>query len=203
MVGNFIRQKRRVSKVLRMRALRPLFGSCGKAFWFDPNGTYSFSNIHVGDHTSLGVKPTLVAGIANIRIGSHVMFGPEVVVIAGGHNPGVIGMFMPEVTEKSGNEDLGVVIEDECWIGARAIILRGVDVGRGSIVGAGSVVTRSVPPYTIVAGNPARALRSRFSTAEALEHERRLYPSSLRLSDGQLSHLDREPKMLTRRTTAV
>jgi acetyltransferase-like isoleucine patch superfamily enzyme len=58
--------------------------------------------------------------------------------------------------------DLGerpVRIEDDAWIGAAAIVLRGVTIGRGAVVGAGSVVTRDVPPYGLVAGNPARLIR--------------------------------------------
>ncbi len=53
----------------------------------------------------------------------------------------------------------GVIIEDDCWIGAGAIILNGITIGKGSVVGAGSVVTKDVPPYTIVAGNPARKIK--------------------------------------------
>lgn len=52
-----------------------------------------------------------------------------------------------------------VIIEDNVWIGCRAIILPGVHIGRDSVIGAGSVVTRDVPPQTLVAGNPARPIR--------------------------------------------
>jgi len=52
-----------------------------------------------------------------------------------------------------------VVIQDKAWIGFNAIILKGVTIGEGAIVGAGSVVTKDVPPFTIVAGNPARVVR--------------------------------------------
>ncbi len=62
----------------------------------------------------------------------------------------------PEVLDLSENP---VVIEDDVWIGANASILRGVHISTGAIIGAGSVVTKDVPPYTIVAGNPARIIR--------------------------------------------
>lgn len=53
----------------------------------------------------------------------------------------------------------GVKIEDDCWIGAGAIILNGITIGKGSVVGAGAVVTKDVEPYTIVGGNPAHKIR--------------------------------------------
>ena len=53
----------------------------------------------------------------------------------------------------------GVKIEDDCWIGAGAIILNGITIGKGSVVGAGAVVTKDIEPYTIVGGNPARKIR--------------------------------------------
>ena len=57
-------------------------------------------------------------------------------------------------------KSLPVIIEDDVWIGFDAVILKGVTIGRGSIIGARSVVTKDVPPFTIVAGNPARTIRT-------------------------------------------
>ncbi len=66
-----------------------------------------------------------------------------------------------------------VRIEDDVWIGHGSIILSGVNIGQGSIVGAGSVVTKDVEPFSIYAGNPAVKIKSRFSTeAEKMEHIR-------------------------------
>jgi acetyltransferase-like isoleucine patch superfamily enzyme len=70
-------------------------------------------------------------------------------------------------------DERAVDIASDAWIGAHAIILRGVSIGRGSIVGAGAVVTKNIPPYTIVAGNPARTVR------ELTPSERRTGPAGL------------------------
>lgn len=168
----------RLWRRLRVLCLRPLFASYGYNFRFDPDGTYSFSTISVGDDVSLGQRPVLLATRSHVRIGNHVMFGPEVTIRGGNHRIDVVGHYMKSVTdeEKRPEDDLGVVIEDDVWVGTRAIILHGVTIGRGAVVAAGSVVTRSVPPYSIVAGNPARVLRFRWDVDAILAHEEILYP---------------------------
>lgn len=188
-----------ITKVYRrliMYLLRPLFGRHGSGFLFDPDGYYTYKNIFVGNNVSLGMKSVLMAELSEIHIGNHVMFGPEVIVIGGGHNATVVGRFMKNVHEKTGNEDLGVVIEDDVWVGTRAIILRGVSVGRGAIVGAGAVVNKSVPPYAIVGGNPARIVRFRWDIETILSHEMALYPPEQRLFKNDLERWQHEMEML-------
>lgn len=179
-----------------MYALRPLFASYGAGFWFDPDGSYSFQKIFVGKNVSLGLNPILMAELSEIRIGNNVMFGPEVVVIGGNHNTKCIGSFMKNVNEKLSNDDLNVIIEDDVWIGSRALILRGVCVGRGSIVGAGAVVTKSIPPYSVVGGNPAKVMSFRWGIDSILEHEALLYPVEKRLSRHYLEQIQGEKAML-------
>lgn len=187
---------RRIFRRSRMHIYRPLFGQHGSNFWFDPDGLYSYRNIHVGDNVNLGIKPIILAELSRIEIGSNVMFGPEVVVVGGGHNIGSVGTSMIDVSEKSGNEDLGVTIDDDVWIGSRAIILRGVSVGRGSVIGAGALVNKSVPPYAIVGGNPAKILAFRFGVTDILKHEAELYPFHKRYKREELEYWQREKKML-------
>ena len=194
--GHTLVLARRGWRYVRMLALRPLFGSHGRNFRFDPDGWYSYPNIHVGDDVSLNGRPTLMAALSEIHIGNKVMFGPNVTVIGGGHNTGVVGRFMTDVLEKSGNEDLGVVIEDDVWVGSNATLLRGVRVGRGSVVSAAAVVTRSVPPYSIVGGNPARVIRFRWAVDTILVHEQALYPPEERFGRADLERLQSEASML-------
>ena len=107
-----------------------------------------------------------------VTVGRYVMFGAQVHVLGADHRfdlPGTPMIF-------SGRPDLPeTIIEDDVWIGTRAILMAGVSIGRGAIVAAGSVVTRDVPPYTIVAGVPAKVLRARFENESARErHEQML-----------------------------
>jgi maltose O-acetyltransferase len=87
-----------------------------------------------------------------ITIGSDVSIGPEAAILTLGHDPS-----SPEFADRGGP----VTIGDHAWIGFRAIVLPGVSIGEGAVVGAGAVVSRDVPPFTIVAGNPARPIGRR------------------------------------------
>lgn len=92
-----------------------------------------------------------------VSIGDNVMFGPAVSIFSENHgyeNNGVPMIDQP-VTRK------GVVIEEDVWLGTRCVILDGVTIGKGSIVAAGAIVNASVPPYSIVAGVPAKVIKSR------------------------------------------
>lgn len=180
----------RVRRRLLMLFYTPLFGSHGRNFRFDPAGDYSFRSIHVGHDVHLGMRPTLNATRSTIRIGNKVIFGPEVTIRGGNHRTDLVGRFMSDVTEaeKILENDLGVVIEDDVWVGTRTVILHGVTVGRGAVVGTGAVVTKSVPPYAIVGGVPARILKFRWDVETILRHEAISFPTTQRLERSALEH---------------
>lgn len=184
----------RIWRRMCMCVYRPLFGSYGRNFRFDPNGDYTYRTIHVGHDVHLGMRPTLNASRSTIRIGNKVMFGPEVTIRGGNHRIDLVGRFMVDVTdaEKRPEDDLGVVIEDDVWIGTRAIVVHGVTIGRGAVVGAGAVVTKSVLPYAIVAGAPAKIVRFRWDVETILRHEAILYPVALRFERAQLERWQNE-----------
>jgi acetyltransferase-like isoleucine patch superfamily enzyme len=96
------------------------------------------------------------------------MIGPELLITGADHRfdePGVAVIF-------SGRpEPEACVIEDDVWIGARVTVLKGVRIGRGAIVAAGALVSRDVPPYTIVGGVPARPIRLRFDEEQQKIHD--------------------------------
>ena len=103
-------------------------------------------------------------------IGKFCMFAHDVIILSGGeHDLSKVTCYpIRKVFHKmSGNVDSSnkgaVIIENDVWVGAGAIILSGVNIGNGAIVAAGAVVTKDVPAYSIVGGNPARVIRFRFS----------------------------------------
>jgi maltose O-acetyltransferase len=95
-----------------------------------------------------------------VTIGEDVMMGPDVAIYALNH--AFDDLTRPMLVQGHDSAD-PVKVGDDVWIGARAIILPGVEIGKGCIVGAGAVVTRSVPDYSVVAGNPAVVIRSRLA----------------------------------------
>lgn len=112
--------------------------------------------LKVGNNSSIG--PYGYIGCSGyIEIGDNVMISPRVSIYSENHNFGDSERPMIE----QGVTRSFVKIEDDCWIAANSILLAGVTVGKGSIVAAGSVVTKDVPPFSIVAGNPAQVIKSR------------------------------------------
>ncbi len=92
-----------------------------------------------------------------VKIGNNVIFGPGVSIFSENHN--FYNINLPISVQ--GETRKGVTIEDGVWLGARTIVLDGVTVGKNSIVAAGSVVTKDVPAYSIVAGIPAKVIKYR------------------------------------------
>jgi acetyltransferase-like isoleucine patch superfamily enzyme len=112
--------------------------------------------LKIGNNSSIG--PYSYIGCSGfIEIGDNVMMSPRVSIYAENH------LFDdPELSIKEqGVKREFVKIEDDCWIAANTVILAGVTIGRGSVVAAGSVVTKDVPPYSIVGGVPAKVIKSR------------------------------------------
>lgn len=128
----------------------------------------------IGNHVGIGHNCEFGS---DIRIGSHVL-------ISGGcgflsrdaHTSHVPGVTMYESPR---GDKYRIIIEDDVWIGFNTTVLSGVTIGRGSIIGAGSVVINDVPPYSISFGWPARVFMSRFTPEQIAEHERTLKPRGL------------------------
>lgn len=110
----------------------------------------------MGDNSNIGPY-NYIGCSGKITIGNNVMLAPRVSIYAENH------LFdYPEILIRDqGVEKKEVVIEDDCWLAANCIILAGVTIGKGSVVAAGSVVTTSVAPYSVVAGVPAKFIKSR------------------------------------------
>lgn len=156
--------------------------SCGKNLTIDCifSKYAGLENFTIGNNVSISHGTTIYSTKANIVIGNNVMFGPNPTIITGDHRTDVVGIPMNKVNDKLPENDKDVIIEDEVWIGANVTILKGVKIGRGSVIGANSLVIKSCPPYSVIMGSPSRIKRFRFSIDEIIEHEKKIYPAEKR-----------------------
>jgi acetyltransferase-like isoleucine patch superfamily enzyme len=107
---------------------------------------------------NVGIAPNCFIQVrGKVQIGNNVIFGPNVMIFSENHNFSDLNIPI----NLQGETRKGVKINDGVWIGARAVILDGVSVGENSIIAAGSVVVKDVPPFSIVGGVPAKVLKSR------------------------------------------
>ncbi|AQQ09156.1 Streptogramin A acetyltransferase [Sedimentisphaera cyanobacteriorum] len=134
---------------------------CGMQSNFKP---YS---VELGDYVFIGRNAYIYA---NCKIGNYSMIASYVSIVGGDHRFDIVGapMFF---SGRDKLEELETIIEDDVWVGQGSIILAGIKIGRGAIVGAGSIVTKKVPPYAIVAGNPAKLIKYRFNKVEQQKHD--------------------------------
>jgi acetyltransferase-like isoleucine patch superfamily enzyme len=117
--------------------------------------------IKIGAYSHIGGRCSIWAGdsVGRITLGRHALLGPEVFITASNYQtkPGTPVMDQPKL-------ERDVIIGDDVWLGARVIVVAGVEIGNGCIIGASSVVTRSIPAGSIAVGNPARVVGQRGDT---------------------------------------
>lgn len=146
----------RLGHAARRSLARKIFKSMGSNVIIGRGVNFnSGQSITIGDNSNIGRD----SWIANDTVfGNHVMTGPEIITFSFNHGTALNGVPFNQ-QEATGRRP--VVIEDNVWIGARAIILPGVRIRSNTVVGAGAVVTKSTPTNSIVGGNPAKVISAR------------------------------------------
>lgn len=135
------------------------FDSCGKNVNIEKGADFGTGKlIEIGNDSGIGMN-CRVRG--PLKIGNEVMMGPEVVILGPGHNFDRIDIPMRLQGDKNIVGGGKTLIDNDVWIGTRAIVMWGVHIGSGAVIGAGAVVTKDVPPYAVVGGVPARILKYR------------------------------------------
>lgn len=131
-----------------------ILDDCGKWVNIDKGATFA-TDIKLGNGAGIGANCSIPTGVS---IGERVMMGIDVLMFTNEHRHDDITIPMGL---QGRTEVRPIVIEDDVWIGSRSLIMKGVRIGHGAIIAAGSVVTKDVPPYEIWGGNPAHFLKSR------------------------------------------
>ena len=138
----------------RAALLREMFAEIGDGCYIEPplHANWGGRHVHFGKHVYANFHLTLVDD-TDISVGDDTMFGPNVTVATAGHP------ILPALREQVYQYNMPVFIGRNCWIGAGAILLPGVHIGDGTVIGAGSVVTKDIPANVVAVGNPCRVLR--------------------------------------------
>lgn len=142
------------AKAVRLFFARRILKKVGKEINIE-KGAVINGQVSVGNYSGIGVNCELYGPVL---IGEHVMMGPEVVIYTQNHAFGRVDV---PIQEQGYDEFRPVTIGNDVWIGRRVIILPGVNIGEGCIIGAGAVLAKDVPPYSIVVGNPGKIVKSR------------------------------------------
>ncbi|MBR2631597.1 MAG: acyltransferase [Bacteroidaceae bacterium] len=175
----------------RFVPLKNELGFCGKnsiieyPVWFEAK-----KNIFIEENVTIRALAHFINSPSEkITIKKYTVLAPNCTIITNSHRSTVgIPQFLlgaSHINDKSAD----VTIEEDVWVGANTTIMSGVTLGRGCIVAAGAIVTKSVPPYALVAGFPAQIIAKNFFLDDILKHEQVLYPPSERLSREYLEEL--------------
>lgn len=164
------------------------FGQCHSSVIITP--PYSFcnsKNIILGPNVGLGPKANISALNAKFICKGHCAIAENLTVHTGNHAR-VVGMYVTDITEanKPKGYDQDVIVEEDVWIGSNVTLLSGVTIGRGTTVAAGAVVAKSMPPYCICGGVPAKFIKFYWTIEQILEHEAKLYPEKERFTREKL-----------------
>lgn len=147
----------RFANKIRIFCVKHIFKYCGKISTMDRGAYFGDGHgIEIGDYSGIGENCVVPN---NTIIGKYVMMAPNVHIVANNHN--FSDLEIPMCFQGSGEIPPVTRIEDDCWIGTRVIMTPGRHVKKGTIVAAGSVLTKDFEEYSIVGGNPAKLIKKR------------------------------------------
>lgn len=165
-VFNHLKSKRQKRKML----------SCGKNVSIQqPFNVTDFRNVVMGDNCYIAPGVRFINSRAKIILGNNVLIGGDSKFISGNHRIDVPGLYMSEITDKYKDSeydkyDKDIVIGDDVMFGVNCLVLSGVHVGTGSFIGAGSIVTKDIPSYSVAIGAPAKVVKPRFTDEQLKLH---------------------------------
>lgn len=144
-------------------------------------------NCFLHEHSHIGPQSIILATKAKFILKKYSESAGRLTVVTGNHAR-INGRFYRTIknNEKPSNLDKDVIVNEDVWMGLNVTLLSGVEIGRGATIAAGAVVTKSMPPYCIIGGVPAKVLRFYWTIDEIIEHEKSLYPEEERFTRADL-----------------
>lgn len=160
-----------------------------ESFIFVPAHISNPQNVYMHEQTRIQGHSKIITYTGKFIMKRYSGAAPGLTVITGNHIPtvGIPHYMLPNLRINESEKD--IIVEEDVWLGANVTLLSGVTVGRGAVVGACSVISKDIPPYAVVVGNPFRIIASKFTTEEILSHEKKLYPEKERYSKDYLEKL--------------
>lgn len=157
-----------------------------------PTRVGNYKNVYLGEKVCIGANAYISALNAKFICKGNCAIAENLTVHTGNHAR-VVGTFVSDITEstKPKGLDEDVIVEEDVWIGCNVTLLSGVTIGRGSTVAAGAVVAKTMPPYCICGGVPAKVIRFYWTIEQILEHEAKLYEESQRYTREQIEEIFR------------
>ncbi len=174
--------------VLRMKKS---LGKCGKGvLLFRPYHIVGANNIELGDFVRIMPNPTILASDCKLIIKKYTGISYNLTCVTSNHRPTVgIPSFFNNMLHINEVVKGDVIIGEDCWLGLNVILLPGANIGRGVIVGAGTLVNKKIPPYAVIAGIPAKIIGVKFTKEQVIEHERKIYDVEERMTEDELNLL--------------
>lgn len=138
-------------------------------------------HIHIGEHSTIFGYFKFISVKGHLYVGNNVIVAQGLTVVTDNHVRNV-GTLIRDISDTEKNvKSQNVIIEDDVWLGTNVTLLSGVTIGRGAFVGADTVIRKSIPPYSVVIGNPQMIIGFNLSPSEIIEHEQSLYSEEKRL----------------------
>lgn len=152
---------------------------------------YNKENFYMEGHTKVDHNSIIMNTNARFILKKYSGCAVNLTVITGTH-PQFPGRFYRTISKKKEGLDISkydkdVIVNEDVWIGCNVTLLSGVEIGRSSIVAAGAVVTKSMPPYCIIGGVPAKPIKVKWTLDEIMLHEEKLFPKEERYTREQLT----------------
>lgn len=188
------RYNRIVNLVLGMIPEKSDFGAFGEGSTLgNPACISTPKNVFVGKKVRIQRGISIInAPNEQVHLGDYSVLAPNVTIVTNSHRS-TVGKAQFEISGTHENDkSADVIVAEDVWIGTNSTILAGVHIGRGAIVGAGAVVTKNVPPYSVVAGVPARIIAAVFCKRDILEHESLIYQQAKRMTRDEINKLFEE-----------
>ncbi len=157
------------------------FRSAGKQCQIGPNQTLHPELISLGDWSRLQNNNNLIALSGHLIIKKFAAVSSQCIIIPEAHIP-TVGLPQFLSITHINDKIRDIIVNEDAWVGAGCILMSKCEIGRGAVIGAGSIITKNIPPYAVAVGSPAKIVAVRFTIEQILKHEEILYPPEERLS---------------------